>query len=287
MPPTTPLLLVDNVFDTVNQYPNGTVSTSSERPGHEGFRVADYRRERTSWQAATTTAFQYVAVDCGVGVTRIVDCCFIDRGHNLWGKTVQITGDNGSGGGANSFAALVPAAGTLGGDPTTGWCVTEEGAIYTLHPAMGFGTPGSGFSAKRRYLVYVQDSWAPVIPGIILGMRSQLDGYSSTFDEDAAERTQSTAVSQVGYRGTDKTYSWRVLDLALSYIGVATYDAMIRDLRRLLFTKNEPAAIFMDWGTRPERGWMYQYDGTSWTAPKKRVYRETKARFREVGASLV
>jgi hypothetical protein len=47
MPPQTPLLLVDNVFDTVNQYPTGHRDGERANAGHEGFRVADYRRERT------------------------------------------------------------------------------------------------------------------------------------------------------------------------------------------------------------------------------------------------
>jgi hypothetical protein len=42
----------------------------------------------------------------------------------------------------------------------------------------------------------------------------------------------------------------------------------------------------MDWGTRPERGWMYQYDGKTWGFPKSRVYRAGVIQGREVGASV-
>ena len=64
------------------------------------------------------------------------------------------------------------------------------------------------------------------------------------------------------------------------------YDNSIRAARELLFERNEPAVIVMDYGTHPERAWMYQYEGTAWAMPKSRVYRAGRFRFREVGASL-
>jgi hypothetical protein len=280
MPPQTPLLLVDNVFDTVNQYPTGVVTATNERPGHEAFRVADYRRERTSWQSSTTGSYTGVAVDLGVGVARTIDYVYIDRGHNAWGRTINLWGSaTGVAPWTNNFLSRVaPAAGTLGGDPTTGWCVTEEGAIWTLFSASpafrGFYAEASGTAA------------ALVLTGLQAGMRTQLLGYSSTFDEDAGERTQVSATSTAGYRGADKTYSWRTIELALAYIGATEYDASIRAVRELLFKRNQPWVCAMDYGTRPERAWMYQYDGATWGMPKKRAYREGRIRGREVGASL-
>jgi hypothetical protein len=70
MPPQTPLLLVDNVFDTVQLYPTGTVTADSERTGHEAHRVAGYRRERASWQTTAAAAGHAVKVDLGAGVSR-------------------------------------------------------------------------------------------------------------------------------------------------------------------------------------------------------------------------
>lgn len=278
MPPQTPVLIVDNVFDTITQYPNGTLTTSSERTGHEGYRVADYRRERTSWQTITTAAFHFVTVDIGAPATTIVDTLFIDRGHNLWGKTVRVFGDNPAGTAGVARDLIVPAIGTLGGDPASGtMCVTEEGALY------GFFTP---MPAREVFLVYIVDSWAPVIPGLILGKRTQLLGYSNTFDEDAGERMENSAISTAGYRGTDTTYSWRTCDIGLSLVGASEYDATMRALRELLFKRNQPVVIAMDYGTRPERAWMYQFDGKSWGMAKKRVHREGRLRFREVGQSL-
>jgi hypothetical protein len=279
MPPKKPLLLVDNVFDTVTQYPFATLSASSERTGHEAFRVADYRRERTSWQTTGAAAGHYVASDLGVGASHAADFLWIDRGHNLWGKTVQITGDNGSGGGSNGFSSVVPAAGTLGGDPAAGFAVTEEGALYTLHPGLQFG-------AKRRWIFIVQESMSPIVPGIMLGLRSQLLTFSTTFDEDARDRTQDSATSRAGYKATDTTYAWRTCEIGLATIGAEQYDAQIRALSVLLFDRNQPCVIAMDHGTYPERAWLFQYDGPSWHLPKTRVYRSGRMLFREVGPSV-
>jgi hypothetical protein len=278
MPPQTPLLLIDNIFDTVSQYPTGAITTSSERTGHEGFRVADYRRERTSWQAVSTLANNNVTVDLGASVTRPVDSLYVDRGHNLWGKSVFVYGDDGAGGSTVGLSIAVPALGTLGGDPTLAtFCVTEEGALYCLFAAL---------PARRRWIVYVTDVWAPVYTGLILGMRTQMVSYSRVFDEDAGERTEEFSTSKMGVRGYDTTYSWRTLKLDLAYIGPSEYDVTTRMLREKLWRGNSPFVCVMDWGTRPERGWMYQYDGKSWGFPKSRVYRAGVIQAREVGVSV-
>jgi F5/8 type C domain len=279
MPPTAPLLLVDNVYDTVTLYPTGTVATSNERVGNEGYRVASYRRERASWQTSTTAASHWVQVDLGATVSRDTDFIVFDRGHNLWGRnvSVQYSADGITWSALRAF--LLPAAGTLGGDPTTNTgAVTEEGAWWALFAPSG--------APRRFWRVIFPDTIAPIVTGLVLGLRSQLLGFSNTFDEDAGERTEASSTSTAGYRASEKTYSWRTLELGLAYIGAVEYDATIRSLRGWLFDRNQPAVIFMDYGTRPERGWMYQYDGRAWAAAKTRVYRSGRFRFRELGASL-
>lgn len=276
MAPQPPLLLYDNVFDTVQLYPAGVVTATSQRTGHEGYRVASYRRERQSWQTQTIAAAHYVTVDLGVGVTRACDSLFIDRGHNLWGASVQLMWSD-DGAAFTAIAALaVPAVGTLGGVPTAGLSVTEEGALWTLFTAT---------AAHRWWRFRVNTSMAPVVTGLIAGMRAQLD-YSTIFDEDAGERTDVSVTSIAGYRGADTTYSWRTLELGLTYLDGATYDAKIRLLRDTLFKRNQPFFGCLDYGTRPERGWLYQYEGKTWAMPKRRVYRAGTIRARELGASL-
>lgn len=271
--------MVDNYFDTMQSYPAAVLAVSAERVGHEAFRLADYRRERTSWEPATAAAGHYAAVDHGVGVTKAIDYVFLDRGHNLWGKTITLGYSTTGVAPYTTFRTLtIPAEGTLGGDPTSlTMCVTEEGALWSIFTAA---------TARRAWNVAVVDNMLPIVTGIMLGMRTQLLGFSSVFDEDAGERTEVSMTSTAGYRGTDSTYSWRTLDLALSLIGATEYDGSIRTLRAQLFDRNQPAVIVMDYGTRPERAWMYQLDGKTWGMSKKRVYREGRIRLREIGQSL-
>lgn len=279
MSPQPPLLLVDNLFDTVQQYPAAVLTASAERAGHEAYRIADYRRERSTWQPAAAAAGHYAAIDLGAGKSAAVDYVYLDRGHNLWGDTLIIGYSDSGVAPFTIFRTLnVPAIGTLGGDPTsTTMAVTEEGACWAIFTASG---------AHRAWQAKVPENVLPVVSGLMLGQRHQLLQFSSTFDEDAGDRTETSTTSVAGYKGTDTTYSWRTCDLALSYIGGTQYDASIRALRELLFKRNQPLIILLDYGTRPERGWMYQLDGKSWSMAKKRVYREGRLRFREVGASL-
>lgn len=283
MPPQTPLLLVDNVFDTYNLYPSAAVAATTETVGKEAFRVADYRRDRTWWQPTNDgggSATQ-VWVDLGVGVTHGIDYIYIDRGHNLWGKGLHFIGGTAVGVRSVEYATTVPALGTVGGDPT--WpslAVTEEGALYSIKAA-----PTVAHRAWTFEVDYVA-AFMPLVTGVMMGLKTQLLGYSNVFDEDAGERSDAAETSRAGYRGSSMTYSWRTCELGLGMIGATEYDGTIRTLRRLLFERSQPAVVAMDWGTRPERAWMFQYDGSAWGMPKTRVYRGGRIRLRELGAVL-
>src|SRR6476646_4833641 len=92
--PQPPLIMVDNVFDRINLYPLATLSSSATIVGREAQYAADYRRERTFFEIASAAANQQIITDLGVGNTAVIDSCWLDRGHNLWGKTVEIVGSN-------------------------------------------------------------------------------------------------------------------------------------------------------------------------------------------------
>lgn len=279
--PTTPLLLYDNVFDTMALYQAGTLDALSATTGREAFRVADYRRERSSWLPADDGApnGNWVRVDLGAGVTRGVDYLVLDRGHNLWGQTVTLEGGPDGATWDVSHALTIPASGTVGGDPTAGASVTEEGAVWTLFPAL---------AARRwwRLRVNYVAAFIPVVTGVMAGLRTQLLGYSTIFDEDAGERTEVAETSKTGYRATDTTYSWRTAQLGLAMIGAAEYDSTIRDLRRILFAKNQPTMLFLDYVSYPARGWLFRVDGARWNMAKQRATRAGQIPLREVGASL-
>jgi hypothetical protein len=75
--------------------------------------------------------------------------------------------------------------------------------------------------------------------------------------------------------------------LGLESIGATVYDAQMRTLRSRLFDVNQPFVCAMDYGTHPERAWMYTYDGTAWGMPKSRVYRSGRIVGREHMPRLV
>jgi hypothetical protein len=132
--------------------------------------------------------------------------------------------------------------------------------------------------------VRVTDNWAPLFTGIILGTRVQLLGYSSVVDEDAGERFERSEQSLIpGYAGDDRTYSARKIDLDLKLIGATEYDGSIRTLRRLLFDRNQPAVVCINYGTKPERTWLYKYRGGQWSSPSSRTYRSAKIPLYEYG----
>lgn len=273
--PQTPLILVDNVFDRINLYPSATLLSSGDVAGREVQYVADYRRERTYWQAATSAAQRYIKSDVGAGVSVAVNSCWIDRGHNLWGKTIYIDSSTDDVTGSSTAALVVPAQGTLGGNPATGWCVTDEGALYTIFATL----PGG-----RYFRVYVNDVWQPILTGVILGALSQVSMFSSVFDDDAGERSDRSEKSLIpGYVGRDRVYAARKISIELAYIGATEYDATVRSLRRTLFERDQPAVVAMNYGMNPERAWLYQYQGTAWNSPKKGVYRNTAIPMFEVG----
>jgi hypothetical protein len=273
--PQPPLILVDNFFDRINLYPTALLTWSTAIVGREGNYVADYRRERTYFQAAAAAANQGVVTNLLPGGASIPDMCWIDRGHNLWGTNLQVAGGADGVTWTQTMTRLVPALGTIGGDPTTSWCVTEEGALYTLLPV---------FVAAQYWLVRVTDNMAPLIPGIILGKRHQMLNYSSVRDEDAGERSNRVEKSLVpGYEGRDRTYARRTINLRLSTIGAAEYDTSIRALRRLLFEIDQPALVIQNYGDKPERAWLYQYEGERWSSPTTRVLRDLGLPMSELG----
>jgi hypothetical protein len=207
-----------------------------------------------------------------------VDAIWLDRGHNLAGRTIYLEGGN-DGLTWPTVQSFVVPAGVGGSITPPDMCGTEEGAAWTVYNSVG---PHAWWRLRVPY----DAGFIPVIPGVIVGRRTHLLSYSTVFDEDAGERTQLTQQSTAGYRAVDTTYSWRTAELGLAYIGAAEYDGMIRQLREALFSKNAAVMLCLDAGTHPERTWLFQYDGTTWGMAKSRVLRNGRIRLREVGASL-
>lgn len=277
----TPLLLLDNVFDVVALYPGGVLSAITEVAGREAIRVGDYRRERTWWQPTSDGGGGDTWVRVQLTAAHAVDSIALDRGHNLAGKTVYLEGSADGVTWSISQPLNVPASGVIGGTPAApAMAQTEEGVAWTL-------TPSLAARAWWRLRIPYTAAFVPQVTGIIAGLRTQLLGFSDVYDEDAGGRKQNVQESTAGYRATDTAYTWRTLELGFRLIGASEYDTTMRTVfRELLFAKNQPALVFMDYGTYPERGWLYQYDGTNWAMAKQRVHRNGRIQLREVAPRL-
>jgi hypothetical protein len=132
--PQTPLLLVDNLFDAVGCYPGATLDASSEVIGREAFRAVDYERDRSQWEPASDGGGSDLWIRVHLTVTRAVDYAFLDRGHNLAGKTIYLEGSDDGASWPTSVALTVPSA--IGGTPASpAMTGTEEGAAWTIVPA--------------------------------------------------------------------------------------------------------------------------------------------------------
>jgi hypothetical protein len=242
----TPLLLVDNVLDTIQQYREGELSADSEASGQSVHHVADYRRERTWWQPGAASGAHHITVFLGSGIQATCDYVFIDRGHEgLLGTNLLVQRSTDGVSWTTVVTLAVPADLDAGGDPESStMCVTEEGALYSLFSAAG---PYSYWRLKPV------DDVQCKITGAMLGKRHQLANYSGTFDEDQASRIQRSETSDAGYKATGTTYSFRNLEIRVATVGVTEYNTTMRELRRLLFELHEPAIIAMNYGFKPER----------------------------------
>lgn len=273
-----PLAMCDSVLDYVQLYPLAVVTASSSVAGFGVARLIDGRRH-TSWlqflDAGADPLGNWVRSDLGANGERPVNYLWIDRGHNLWGKTVIVEGGNDGAAFPASRSFVVPPLGSLGGDPSQGFCVTIEGALYTLFSDM----------APRRYwrirLPYVA-AFIAVIPGLMLGMRDQIWTYSSIYDDDARDRKVVAVESDAGWMAQWTSEPWRVWDVDLRTIGQQEYDATIVQLAERIFDKNQPAAAVLNWMRAPEKCWLFQLQGTSWRAPMQRVHRSMRLQLREL-----
>ena len=282
MPTTqTALLGLDNLLDTIVQYPAAVLSPSSEAVGREALHVADYRRERSWWSPTAAAANTFVAVDLGAGNTANVDFLWLDRSHNLASKTVHVEyADTLGGAWTQIFSGVVPAVGAaVGGDPSAGLILTEEGSCYVLFAPAG--------AAHRCWRVLVVDNMLPNITGAIIGTRTQLAGYSNIYDDDEGDRKFRSEESDAGYVATGRIYAWRLAHLDLSTIGAPQYDGQMRQIRRFMFEQGAPAFLCENWGTYSARTGLFRHDGPKWSFPTKGVYRAGVIPLREVGAVVL
>lgn len=218
----------------------------------------------------------WVGVDSGSGNTVNINSVFLDRSHNLAGKTLLIEYSDNSSTWTNWASLVVPAAGVTGQDPTAGFSQTEEGACYY------FGTAAGAAHRYWRARIAYSVGFLAQIYGLVLGTRQQLPYFSATLQEDDGTRSKLSDVAITGWTATAKTYAWRTITISFTNIDSTTYDTQLRGFRQPLFALNCPVFIVTNYGIYPARGWVYQYEGNNYSAPSKFVHRDLNLTFREL-----
>jgi hypothetical protein len=256
MAPQTPLLLVDNVFDTVQQYPTGTSRPTSERTGHEAWRVATTGASGAPGRPRRRgRANHSVQVDLGAGVTRAVDSLFIDRGHNLWGKTSRSATPTTASRRSRRSAR----------DGAGGGHARRRSDVHDVLRDRGGRLWASSPRAAPRALarLYVVESMAPVVPG-------SSSGCARSCSASRARSTRTPASAPRSSRRAGRLSRLRhdvLVAHARARARLHRRDRVrraIRALRELLFKRTSPWVVLHGLRHAPERAWMYQYDGTTW-----------------------
>ena len=184
------LLCVDNLFDTVEQYPDHTVTAEEEPAGFEAHRFAAGRRDQ---HASATTADSDWWIKSVFDRVRAFDfICLWD--HNLAGETVRIQASDDDFGTIQTVfdAALPTVPGTGDVDDALG-VLCEDGMMWLKR------VPVRAAAAVRIYSVAMGAGLKPLLNGLV--------GLSYSFDRDMGELVEANDLlatrerNEAGYVG--------------------------------------------------------------------------------------
>lgn len=238
-----PLMLTDNLYDSVVLHPAATVflnAPATEAVGHQVWRVADNRRDLTWCSPSASNILTQLRTDLGTGQTAEVSMFVLDRGHNLSGHAVSlIASDDGVTYGTTLWTATPPS--TPGGLPTdTNGCLTPEGVWWktftaVTHRAFSFDVPAaSGF--------------APIVTGLYLGDSYRFPEYMDApgaYDYHQSLKFLKNEVSQGGVRVKSRPVLYDLFNINIQSFDGASYPALQTQVNRLL-RQQQPWWVCMD-----------------------------------------
>lgn len=246
----SPLLLSDNLFNQ-RIYPANVITAVEETPGHEILNVGDGRRSQFDyWTPVTTNVVQRVTVDAITAVS--TSCCALDRGHNLFGKTVTIDGADDVAFTTNvitPFSAALPSSITAGAsiDGANG-ALTEEGAWLKRYAVT---------AARRFWRLSVSamgTGLKPVVVGLWLGRSYDPPAFFTPSSMEGAELHVATRVSEWFWRGRGPSTPARSGTLNLRFNTVGDYEAA-RATLMLQYLRGRPMWICYD-SAQAERSFL-------------------------------
>lgn len=214
-----PVLLVENFFSRT-QFPNHTISASSEASGNEAWRVGTGRRSsRNKWVPTSAGTQEYL--QASLDRTRSADMLVLDRGHNLGGKTVRLraTDDPNWASYREVFAISVPTD-VVPAQPlqTSPGALTEEGAwLFAWSPP----------EAARywRFVVDAVSGFKAQVVGLYLGLAFRPSYlFELPWSWGQRELVVDEVVSEEAWVGTTRPAQRTVGALNLRLRGAQEYD---------------------------------------------------------------
>lgn len=221
-----PVFGVENFFN-VRQFPKHLITADQEDTGREAFRVADGRRSKLDfWAATTANVVHEVEVDSTVVSGLQADYFALDRGHNLAGKIVRLQRSTDGIAWVDITGATPTIPATPGGQVAdANGCHTDEGAFITTF----------GVSTLNQYLRLRVDAMGagltPRVVGLWAGLRWDSGNiFLPLTDEDdllISQRTQSSK----GWSASTVHVRKRVGDLIFKLPDAAAFTAAAKNIR--------------------------------------------------------
>lgn len=211
-----PLLLVENLFSTV-QFPNHTVAANETASGREAFRVADGRRSSLDyWSPTTANAEAWIKVT--MDRVRAFNCIFLDRGHNLAGKTVALDSSfDDFTTYASPFSGVLPSAAAPG-------AITDSLGVRTEEGAWGYRL--SAVRAAKYLRLRVPAMGAGLVPkvvGLWVGLALELPGLTLPVSHGAHELVGPIAKSDIGWMARGRSVQQRAGVLGVKWTSQFDY----------------------------------------------------------------
>ena len=226
-----PLILSDNLFEATVLHPSFVIANNGadDASGHELFHAADNLRDLTSWMPSTSNSQRWIYTDCQAA--QQPTCVVLDRGHNLAGVSVNVTGytDATLTTAVATIGCTIPSApGGLPGDASG--CLTPEGVWWKTF----------ALSAARVWALVLPAMGAgvaPIVTGIYLGATYRFPEYMNapfSDDYDTDVQIQTNRVSRGALRVMTRKLNFRKLALSIDMESTdyPAFDAQARPLLR-------------------------------------------------------
>jgi hypothetical protein len=228
------LLCVDNLFDTVEQYPSHAVTAEEEPTGLEASRFAAGRRDQ---QASATTANSDWWIKAIFDRVRAFDFVCLWN-HNLLGETVKIeaSDDDFATPAQTIFSAALPTVpGTGSVDDALG-VVCEDGTMWLKR------FPRRAAAAVRIYSVAMGAGLKPLVNGLV--------GLSYSFDRDLGEFPDANDLlatrerNEAGYVGMGRRTVFPSGSVPIHHATFDAYEQFRYHLKR--YGAESPAVLIFD-----------------------------------------